>query len=59
MYAKNEVLLQPGCISDAFEFREPEFYNLVTTVTLDDDIKNIYTVTVGQCNHQISVEESE
>ena len=22
-YAKNEVVLQPGCISDAFEFREP------------------------------------
>ena len=58
-YAKNEVVLKPGCISDAFEFREPEFYNLVTTVTLDDYIKNIYTVPCGRCNHQTSVEESK
>ena len=35
--AKNEVVLQLGWISDAFEFHEPEFYKLVTMVTLDDD----------------------
>ena len=46
-YAKNEVLLEPGWISDAFKFREPLLYKLVTTVTIDDDSKNIYTVTVG------------
>ena len=36
-YTKNGDLLEPGCISDAFEFREPEFYKLATTVTRDDD----------------------
>ena len=34
---KNESLLERGWISDAFEFREPEFYKLVTTVTRDVD----------------------
>ena len=28
------------------------------TVTRDNDINNIYTVTVGRCNQQKSVEES-
>ena len=36
-YAKNEVLLQPGWISDAFEFREPEYYKIVKTVTRDEE----------------------
>ena len=45
-YAKNEVLLEPGWISDAFEFHEPELYKLVTTVTRDDDSQNIFTVPV-------------
>ena len=48
-YAKNEVILEPGCISDSSKLREPEFYNLVTAVTPDDDSQNIYTVPVGQC----------
>ena len=32
-YAKNDVVLEPGWISDDFELREPELYKLVTTVT--------------------------
>ena len=52
MYVKNEVVLQPGWISDAFEFREPELYKLVKTVTRDDDSKNIFIITVGQYNQQ-------
>ena len=47
-YAKNDVVLEPGCIIDVFELREPEFYKLVTTVTRDDESPNIYTVPVGQ-----------
>ena len=31
----------------------------MTTVTRDDDSQNIYTVPVGQCNQQTSVEESK
>ena len=58
-YKKNEVVLQPGWISDAFEFREPEFYKLVTTVTRDDDSQNIFTVPVEIFNQQKSVEESK
>ena len=46
-----------GWISDAFEFHEPEFYKLMTTVTLDYDSQKIYTVPVGLCNKQTSVEE--
>ena len=37
MYVKNNVVLEPGWISDAFDFREPEFYKLVKTVTRDDE----------------------
>ena len=51
-HAKNEVLLEPGWISDAFEFCEPEFYKLVTMVTCDDYRQNFYTVSVGQCNNK-------
>ena len=40
-YAKNDVILKPGWISDAFELSEPEFYKIVTTVTRDDDSPNI------------------
>ena len=58
-YAKNEVVLEPGWISDAFELREPEFYKLVTTVTHDDDSPNIYNVPVGRCDLQTSVDESK
>ena len=47
---KKEVVLQPGWISDAFEFCEPELYKLVTTVKRDDDGQSIYTVPVVQCN---------
>ena len=56
-YAKNEVVLEPGCISDAFEFRAPVFYKLATPVTCDDDSENIYTVHVGRCYQQTSFEE--
>ena len=49
-YAKNKVILEPSWISDAFEVRELEFYNLVTTGTRDDDSQNIYTVPVRKCN---------
>ena len=31
----------------------------MTTVTRDDDSQNIYTVPVGRCNQQTSVEESK
>ena len=58
-YAKNEVLLEPGWISDAFELCEPYFYKLVTTVTHDDYSQNIYTVPVGLCDPQTSVDDSK
>ena len=48
MYAKNEVVLEPGWISEDFEFRKPEFYKLLTTVTCDDESQEIYTVPVEQ-----------
>ena len=56
-YAKNDVVLELGWISDSFEFREPEFYKLVTTVTRDDDSRNIYTVPVGRCFEQKFVDD--
>ena len=56
---KNEVVLQPGWIRDAFDFREPEVYKLVTKVTRDDDSPNIYTVPAGKCNQHTSFEESK
>ena len=56
---KNEVILQPGWISDAFESCEPEFYKLVKTVTGDDDSQYIHTVPDGRCNQQTSVGESK
>ena len=56
---QKKVLLQPVWIRYDFQFREPELYNLVTTVTRDDDIQNIYTVPVVRCNQQTSVEESK
>ena len=58
-YAKNEVVIEPGWISNAFELREPWLYKLVTTVTHDDDIQNMYTVPVWQCNELTSVDESK
>ena len=58
-YAKNEVVIEPGWISNDFELREPEFYKLVTTVTCDDDSPNIYTVPVVRCNKLTSVNESK
>ena len=53
------VVLEPGWISDAFELREPEFYKLVKTVTIDYDSQNMYTVSVSQCNEQTSDDESK
>ena len=58
-YAKNEVVIEPGWISNAFELREPEFYKLVKTVTCYEDSKNIYTVTIGRCNQLTSIDESK
>ena len=37
---------------------EPEFYKLLTTVTRGDDSPNIYTVPVGKCYLQTSVDKS-
>ena len=54
-YEKNEVVLEPGWISPAFEFCEPEFYKLVTTVTCDDESPNIYTVTVVSISGSIPI----
>ena len=45
-YAKNDVVLEPDWISDAFEFCEPEIYKLVTMETRDDYCRNIYTVPI-------------
>ena len=56
---KTEVVLEPGWISDDFESREPEFYKIVTTVTRDDDTKNIYNVTVGRWNEHTPDDESK
>ena len=49
-YAKNEVVLEQGWISDYFELREPEFCKLVTTVTRDDKSPNIYNLPVVRCD---------
>ena len=46
-YANHLVALEPGCIRENFEFRKPEFYKLVTTVTCDETKHKTYTVTVG------------
>ena len=46
-YAKNEHVLEPGWISDAYEFREPELYKIATTVTCDDENENMYYLPVG------------
>ena len=56
-YAKNDIVLEPGWISDAFELSEPELYKLVTMVTRDDENPNTYTVPVGRWDPQTSVYE--
>ena len=48
-YAKHLVALEPGWIREHFEFREPEFNKLVTTVTYDETKHKTYTVPVGRC----------
>ena len=58
-YVKNEVVIEPGWIRNAFELREPEFYKLVTTVTRDEDSRNIFTLPIGRCNELTSVYESK
>ena len=55
--AKNYVVLEPGWISDAFKLSGPELYKLVTTVTHDYNSPNNYTVPVGRCDLQTSVDE--
>ena len=57
--AKNEVVFEPGWISDDFDLSKPAFYNLVTTITRDDDSPNVYTVRIGGCNVLTSVDESK
>ena len=54
-YANNLVLLEPGWIRDNFEFHEPEFYKLVTTVTCDETKHKSSTVPVGRCALHTSV----
>ena len=54
-YAKIVVALEPGWIHDNSEFREPEFYKLVTTVTCDETKQKTYTVSVGGCFIHTSV----
>ena len=58
-YAKNDVVLEPGWISDDFEWRETQLYKLVTTVTRDDGNPNIYTISFGRCNLQTLFDESK
>ena len=48
-YANNEGALETGWIREIFEFREPELYKLVTTVTCDETKHKTYTVPVGRC----------
>ena len=47
-YANNVVALESGWIFEDVEFSEPEFYNLVTTVTCDETKHKTYTVPVGR-----------
>ena len=42
---RKKVLLEPGWISDDFEFREPEFYKIVTTLTRDDEKSKYFYFT--------------
>ena len=46
--------LDKGCL----DFRKPEFYKLLTTVTCDDDSQHLYNVPIGWWNKQTSVEDS-
>ena len=54
-YANNVVALEPVWICNNFEFREPELYKLVTTVTCDETKHKTYTVPVWQCALHTSV----
>ena len=54
-YANNLAALESGWICDNFEFREPEFYKLVTTVTCDETKHKTYTVPFGRCALHTSV----
>ena len=54
-YAKQSVALEPGWIREIFEFHEPEFYKLVTTVTCDETKHKTYSVPVGRCFLHTSV----
>ena len=54
-HANIVVSLEPGWIRDNFEFREPELYKLVTTVTCDETKHKNYTVPVGRCALNTSV----
>ena len=56
---EKEVLCEPGCISDAFDLREPSFYKLLTTVECDDESWKLYTGPVGQCNQLKKFKESK
>ena len=54
-YENNEFALEPGWIRENFEFSEPEFYKLVTTVTCDETQHKTYTVPVGRWDLHTSV----
>ena len=54
-FRMNVVALEPGCIHDSFEFREPEFYKLTTTVTCDETKHKTFIVPVGRCALHTSV----
>ena len=56
-YANNVVSLESGWICDNFEFREPEFYKLVTTVTCDENQHKTHIVPVGRCALHTSQDE--
>ena len=56
-YTNNEVALEPGWIRGNFEFREPEFYKLVTKVTCDETKHKTYIVPVGKCALHTSQDE--
>ena len=54
-YANNVVALEPGWTRDNFEFRDPELYKLVTTVTCDETKHKTYIVPAGLCAIHTSV----
>ena len=54
-YANHLAALEPGWIRENFEFREPEFYKLMTTVTCDETKHKTFIVPIGRCALHTSV----